>query len=549
MGIALLAMGPRVASVKAAVVPPIDHVFVIVMENHSYGQVIGSASAPYINRLVPSGGLATNYYAVSHPSLPNYLAMAGGTTYGITSDCTTCWVSAPNIADNIEAAGKRWKAYQESMPAPCFIGDSYPYVQKHNPFVYFNDIRTNTSRCQSHIVPYSQLRSDLASASTTPNYSFITPNICNDMHDCAVTTGDSWLGQQVPQILASPAFTTQRSLLAIVWDEDDSSGANQVPLILLGSGVSPNFGSPLGYNHYSMLRTLEAGLGLPTLTTNDGGAATMNDFFGLVGWQSLGGILTSRAAVASRGSSMADVVVRGTDNGLYMTSWQGAAWSSWTALGGILTSSPAVVSANSNQLDVFVRGTDNALWQRRWDASGWHSWQQLGGILTSGPDVTSWGGGRLDVFVRGTDNGLWHRWYDVGTWSSWESLGGVLTSDPAVVAWSQNRLDVFVRGSDNALYHRAGDTTGWHSWERLGGMLTTAPAASSCTSGHLDVFVLGSDYALYRLGFNGSWAGWQRVGGTFTSSPGAACRPTTTSIDVAVRGHDSALWQTTATGS
>src|SRR5689334_3990280 len=207
------------------------------MENHAYGEIIGSSAAPYVNSLLPSAALATSYTAVAHPSLPNYLALSGGSTFGITSDCTTCWISATNIADNLESSGSTWKAYMESMPSACYVGDAYPYAQKHNPFVYYNDIRGNSTRCRAHDVPYSQLATDLASTSTTPNYAFITPNMCNDMHDCAVATGDSWLKSQVPVILGSPAFKTQHSLLAITWDEDDSSAGNQVATILLGSGV------------------------------------------------------------------------------------------------------------------------------------------------------------------------------------------------------------------------------------------------------------------------------------------------------------------------
>jgi phosphatidylinositol-3-phosphatase len=107
---------PVATPAQAGSVPSFDHVFTIVMENKSYSSIIGNSAAPYINSLLGSGGLATNYFAVSHPSLPNYLALTGGSTFGITPDCTTCWVSAPNIADNLEAAGKTWKAYEESMP-------------------------------------------------------------------------------------------------------------------------------------------------------------------------------------------------------------------------------------------------------------------------------------------------------------------------------------------------------------------------------------------------------------------------------------------------
>ena len=277
--LALSAIPASAPAAHAATVPALDHVFVVVMENHSYSEIIGSSAAPYVNSLAASGALATNYYGVAHPSLPNYLALAGGSTFGISSDCTTCWVSASNIGDTVEAAGKRWKAYEESMPSACFVGDSSPYAQKHDPFIYFNDIRTNSSRCTSHVVPYSQLASDLASTSTTPNYAFITPNMCNDMHDCSVATGDAWLKQQIPTILGSPAFRTQKSVLALTWDEDDSSSSNHVPLIFVGSGITAGTRSALGYNHYSLLRTTENALGLSTLTTIDAGAAPMSDMF------------------------------------------------------------------------------------------------------------------------------------------------------------------------------------------------------------------------------------------------------------------------------
>jgi phosphatidylinositol-3-phosphatase len=275
----IVALLPAANRVQAGSVPAFDHVFVIVMENTSYSTIIGSKSAPYINSLVPAGALATSYYAVTHPSLPNYLALTGGNTFGVTSDCTTCWVSASNVADSLESAGSTWKAYMESMPSPCFVGDSYPYAQKHNPFIYFNDIRTNSTRCKAHVVPFTQLATDLTSTSTTPNFGFITPNMCNDMHDCSVATGDAWLKQQVPAILASPAFKTQNSLLALTWDEDDSSGTNHVPLILLGPGAGVGYTSSVHYNHYSLLHAIEAARGAATLTTNDAGASTMSDLY------------------------------------------------------------------------------------------------------------------------------------------------------------------------------------------------------------------------------------------------------------------------------
>src|SRR5439155_607348 len=117
------------------------------MENEESTSVIGNSAAPYINGLANSYGLATQYYAVSHPSLPNYLALSAGSTFGISSDCTTCWVNSSNLADQIEASGRSWKAYMEGLPSACFVGDAYPYMQKHDPWIYYNDILTNAAAC------------------------------------------------------------------------------------------------------------------------------------------------------------------------------------------------------------------------------------------------------------------------------------------------------------------------------------------------------------------------------------------------------------------
>lgn len=261
----------------ASTVPSFDHVFVVVMENHSYSQIIGSSAAPYINSLLPAGALATDYHGITHPSLPNYVALTAGSTYGITSDCTTCWLGVRNIADSLEASGSTWKAYEESMPSACYVGDYGSYAQKHDPFIYYTDIRTNASRCSSHVVPYQQLATDLQATATTPNYAFITPNMCDDMHDCSVSTGDSWLQHALPQILGAPAFRYQHSLLALTWDEDDFTSANQVPLILMGSGVRAGYRSSTAYNHYSLLRTIEAARGLNTLASGDASASPMSD--------------------------------------------------------------------------------------------------------------------------------------------------------------------------------------------------------------------------------------------------------------------------------
>ena len=183
-------------------------------------------------------------------------------------------------------------------------------------------------------------------------------------------------------------------------------------------------------------------------------------------------------------------------------------WIGWESLGGVLTSAPAASSWAANRLDVFVRGTDNALWHKWWQ-NGWSGWESLGGVLMSAPAAVSWGPNRIDIFVRGTDNALWHKWWN-NAWSGWESLGGVLTSAPAVASWAPNRLDVFVRGTDNALWHKWWNN-GWSGWESLGGVLMSAPGAVSWGTDRIDTFVEGTNGALWhkwwaesaiRLNFN-----------------------------------------------
>jgi phosphatidylinositol-3-phosphatase len=551
-GIAIAVQPSMPASAQPAV-PALDHVFVIVMENHSFSEIIGSSSAPYINALLTGGGIATNYFAVTHPSLPNYLALTGGSTFGITSDCNTCWISAPNIADRVEAAGKTWKAYEESMPSSCFVGDSYPYVQKHDPFIYYNDIRTNGSRCAGHVVPFTQITSDLTATSTTPNFAFITPNACDDMHDCSIASGDAWLGQHVPQILGSPAFTTQHSLLAITWDEDDFTTINRVTTILVGPDVLPGAQSSIYYNHYSLLRTFENGLGLAALTGNDGGAAPLLDLFAsaLAGWVRIGGISLSGLGASSWAQSRQDVFLRGQDNGLWQDTWNGSSWLAWTPLGGVITASPAAVSWSSGRIDVFARGEDSGLYHRYWAGSTWAGWEALGGGLDFGPAVASWGNNRLDIFIVGRDSQLWHRYWGGQGWSSWEPLGGMLTSQPAAVSWGSGRVDILARGSDNEMWHLSwSGSAGWTGWQPMGGLFSTGPATTTCASGHLDVVGVGLDHQLWHDGWNGSaWTGWQPIGGIFATDPAAVCPPGTSTVQLFERAPDRSAVQSSVAGN
>jgi acid phosphatase len=251
------------------------------MENKSYSQIWNTGSTPYITQLGNSYARATNYYAISHPSLPNYLDMFGGSNYGITNDCSpssSCHINAANLADRLDAKGLTWKGYMESMPSPCYLTTSGKYAPKHNPFVYFDNIRNNATRCTSHNVPYSALANDLASAAKTPNYAMITPNLCSDMHDCSISTGDTWLKNNLPPILKSPACTVDKCLLVLTFDEDDGSQGNKIVTIFAGSAAKTGGAtSSVKYTHFSLLRTIEKIFGLPTLTSNDAAASPMTD--------------------------------------------------------------------------------------------------------------------------------------------------------------------------------------------------------------------------------------------------------------------------------
>ncbi|MCL4357992.1 alkaline phosphatase family protein [Patescibacteria group bacterium] len=258
----------------------IGHIFIIMMENRTYSSIVGNPSAPYLNSLIAHSALATNYFGVTHPSLPNYLAVTSGSTDSTTTDCNPpgagCIVNVTNIADSIQNSGRTWKAYAEGMPSPCYMLNnlSTNFATKHVPFLYYNDIVSNNQRCDSHVVSYSQLATDLKSAQTTPNFAFITPNLCNDMHDCSTSVGDTWLSANVPIILNSPAFTSSPSLLVITWDEGNAAD-NHIATIFAGSAAKSGYQNSTAFNHYSLLHTIEYVWGLKPLTANDQNAPLM----------------------------------------------------------------------------------------------------------------------------------------------------------------------------------------------------------------------------------------------------------------------------------
>src|SRR5579863_9298369 len=259
------------------------HVIWIWMENHSLRDIIGNKSqAPYLNSLAASCGLAANYHNTTHPSLPNYLSATSGLAQSdlpILSylDCSPSLI-CDTSAKSIFGQGETWKAYQESMPANCDKSDSGEYTVRHNPPPYF----TSLSGCASHDVPYTQLASDLAN-NALPAFSFITPNLIDDMHDGTIAQGDTWLSKNLPAILNSEPYQSKTTAVFITWDEgsggypiedcDDTSTTDSschVATIVVSPSTPAGTTSGTFFSHYSLLATTEQLLGLPKL----GSAAT-----------------------------------------------------------------------------------------------------------------------------------------------------------------------------------------------------------------------------------------------------------------------------------
>lgn len=290
-----------------------QHVFVIMMENTSYASLIGNPNAPWINAAAATYGLATNYTGVTHPSQPNYIAATSGSLQGVTNDNTTN-VNATNIVDQLEANGKTWKAYMQSLFAngnTNKLADSAGnqlYERKHDPFVSYVDVQSNAAR-MANVVDFSQFATDLAN-NTVPDFSWISPDQCNDMHGrgapstdpCSfsneqqlIAAGDAFLSATVSQIMNSQAWNGN-SVIFITWDESDfpfgdttgccdapagAGGGHVVTLVISHSDHSARTSS-VAYNHYSILATIEDGwkLGCLNFTCDTVNVPPMSDLVG-----------------------------------------------------------------------------------------------------------------------------------------------------------------------------------------------------------------------------------------------------------------------------
>jgi phospholipase C len=280
-----------VSGAARAQLPAASHVVVVLEENNSYSAVIGSANMPYLNGLAAKYGLATQYYANTHPSIGNYFMLSAGSLI-TNNDSSTATVTHDNIVRHLLTAGKTWKSYAESLPARGYLGpDVYPYVRRHNPLSFFSDV-VNSSVQRLNLVPFSQFSADLTNH-TLPNFSFIVPNLNHDAHDCPVAptgctnaqklqTADAWLKSHIAPLLANLSFQTN-GVLIIVFDEgfntDTAHGGGHVAAVVIGPKVKRGFKSATFYQHQNVLRTTLQLLGVKTFPGAAATAKPMSDLF------------------------------------------------------------------------------------------------------------------------------------------------------------------------------------------------------------------------------------------------------------------------------
>jgi phosphatidylinositol-3-phosphatase len=252
------------------------HVIEVVMENLDYSS---ANSYPGYQTLAHEYASATNSYADAHPSLPNYLDLTGGSTFGISSDCTSCYVTANNLGAQLSAKHLSWDDFSEGVPGSCFLGSqSGLYAAKHNPFRYYNDIRRSRAMCH-HLLTLNALTRDLRRAATLPKFSFVTPNLCHDGHDCSPSVAFSWLSGFVRSVTSSPGWR-QQGLLIVTWDEgadgDTSSilpsgqvrgsgGGGHIATLLIAPGVKAGTVVTEPITHASLLASIESNFNLAYL--------------------------------------------------------------------------------------------------------------------------------------------------------------------------------------------------------------------------------------------------------------------------------------------
>ncbi len=275
------------ACASFAAVPRVQHVYIVVEENTSYGSVIGNSAMPYLNSLANQYALSTQYYAVTHPSIGNYLDMTSGQIL-TNNDGSTSTFNVNSAVRELISQGKTWKSYAESLPSVGYMGgNTGAYIEHHNPVVYFTDVR-NSSVQRDFVVPFTHFATDRANG-TLPQYSFIVPNVNHDAHNCPagmstctlnqkLAAADSWLKSNLGPLVSSSSFQSNGDILIVLFDEgftsDTAHGGGHVACVVVSSKVKHGFKSTTFHQHPSTLKTMLEALGV---TSYPGAAASASD--------------------------------------------------------------------------------------------------------------------------------------------------------------------------------------------------------------------------------------------------------------------------------
>jgi hypothetical protein len=246
--------------------PSIQRVFLVVLENQDADAVL---SRPFVQRLVAGGGLLANYHCITHPSQPNYIALAAGSTWGVKDDSAVV-LDVPHLGDLFDARAISWKVYAERYPGGCFLGTSAAnqlYVRRHVPFLEFANMQKNGARCAAHVVNATLLDADIA-AGSLPAFSMYIPDQDHNGHETDVDTADAWMAARFGPLLNDPRFMNG-TLFILTYDESGNSSSTRVATVLYGAGVKRGSSSARLYDHYDLLRTIEELLHVPTLGKED----------------------------------------------------------------------------------------------------------------------------------------------------------------------------------------------------------------------------------------------------------------------------------------
>jgi phosphatidylinositol-3-phosphatase len=379
----------------AAGLPRPDHVVVVIEENHSYGDIIGSSSAPYLNSLAGQGASFTSSFAVTHPSEPNYLALFAGTTEGLSSDSCPHTYSVANLGSELIAAGDTFTGYSESMPSNGYTGcTSGEYARKHNPWVNFTNVPAADNKT------FAAFPSDFT---TLPTVSIVVPNLLDDMHDGTIQEGDSWM--QTNMDAYAQWAKTHNSELIVTWDEDDSSSGNQIPTIIVGANVKPgNYSETI--NHYSTLRTIEDLYNLPYAGSSSS-AIPITDAFN-------GGTTQNTVTVTNPGGQSGTV---GTAASLQVSAADSASGQTLTYSASGL---PAGLTINSST--GLISGTPTTAGTSSATVTATDTTGASGSASFSWTVAASSGGGCTAVQLLGNPG------FETGTASPWTTTSGVLNN-------------------------------------------------------------------------------------------------------------------------